>query len=298
MVNLKLEIISLQNFLDKNLFLNLRFVNKNDLVQKIPLSSGILNHIYYFFNYLDLEYTYYHTKNEKELRQILEIPMIVTIVSLSFKVLIFFVILYIILKPIFGLICGLFLAFKIDKKWEIFHWSIKYIIFFLILFFICIMCDKQNIISSFEESKPLGIFLIILYAVLLYTFLIVVCKGLLLSIVCGLIGKGKKFVGELEILKFIKRFLEKLGSLFASSISFIFFLVFKIIPHLKYQYFPEGEIIDAPDRKEEILDSADMKGCNGADFVIYELPDDYYLIINTKNKSRFTSKSTKFTKLD
>ena len=276
------------NFLDKNLFLNLRFVNKNDLVQKIPLSSGFLNHIYYFFNYLDLEYTYYHTKNEKELRQILKMPIIVTLASLIFKALIFFVILYIILKPIIDLILGLYLAFIIDKEWDIRHWSIKYIIFLILFIIYILFFNEQNIISTFKKSKLLGILLIILYAALFYAFLIIICKGLLLSIVYKLIKKRLAFIKELEIKKFIKRFLRKLGSLLASSIAFMssfVYLLGKIIPHLKYQYLPEGKIINDRYKKREILDSYGKNGCNVEDFTIYELPDRC-LIFDSANNSQ------------
>ena len=53
-------------FLDKNVLLNLRIVNKIDILQKIPLISGFFNHIKYFFDYIILEYAYYHTINEVE----------------------------------------------------------------------------------------------------------------------------------------------------------------------------------------------------------------------------------------
>ena len=89
------------SYLDNNTFLNLRFVNKNDIVSKIPFCTGLFNHIKYFFNKLSDDKIYFHTEKEFIQHNINNFPTIIFIFISIVDALVFFFKLLLLLIPIY-----------------------------------------------------------------------------------------------------------------------------------------------------------------------------------------------------
>ena len=79
------------HFLDINAFLNIRFVNKNDLVHYIPFCSGFLNHFKYLFDYLDDVNIYAHTSIQLNQHNICNLPKILYFFSMFVKTITFII---------------------------------------------------------------------------------------------------------------------------------------------------------------------------------------------------------------
>ena len=163
-------IIFLQNFL-----LNLRFVNKNDIVQKISLSSGFINHIKYFFDSINLEYTYYHTINEVEQQKIIKLPNITKLISYAYYLIINIIIFLLILIPIAYSIKEFVDVWKMNKEWPISDNKTNYIIFIILLVSVYIYYFKNNVKNLMEsiEGIVFTFFTMLIIAILLYTLLII-----------------------------------------------------------------------------------------------------------------------------
>lgn len=158
------------NYLDDNAFLNLRFVNKDDIVTKIPFCSGFINHIKYYFNTLDDDdKIYFHTKNEVRQHNLCNLPRILFYCIKIAELIILIVELVLLLFPIIIIGSYLFsicyLHSEIEYKWN------KYLsILYLVLFFLClIIC----IYKYFYVFKNYSIYTSIIFLILVILILLI-----------------------------------------------------------------------------------------------------------------------------
>lgn len=276
------------DFLDKNTFLNLRFVNKNDVVQYIPFTSGILNHIKYFFNINDLQYTYYHTKNENEQRKVIVSPYFIIILSFLFKVAIFNKILSIIFSPILKLCKQLYLMWPLKKKWDE-YWNMKDIVKFrfFIKFFVLILLILFLIKAiSIKNSILLLIFEFLIISILLYTGLILSFQIFFIINILINFGIQCGISTIKQSSKFICIFLYKLLELLKALIFIIYFPISFLMQHIIYQKNSTFEEIKDENEKNKVLKNIyDFPIYDSREFNIFKYKDkdkdkDKYIIIS------------------
>lgn len=227
------------HFLDTNAFLNLRFVNKDDLVQYIPFCSGIFNHIFYFLDRLDNVKIYAHTSIEINQHNICNLPTILYIFFIIIKIIIFIVKFFLFLSPIYVLYNCLSKIYSIWSKIEPKYNKYYY---YAILAGLSIVYYKFNIYNIFKKYSYLTfiiwlIVVTILSAIIIFT--LIVCLIQLFYLIKYMIDYCKGL--ENEEIKYIKKNFNfetifkiiylVLASIYGAILTFI-----NVIPHLGYQF--------------------------------------------------------------
>lgn len=144
------------HFLDINAFLNIRFVNKNDLVHYIPFYSGFLNHFKYLFDYLDDVNIYAHTSIQINQHNICNLPKILYFFSKFVKTITFIIQLLLAFAPIYIFCKYLFYIYPIWNKIKDENYKHYYYLLFLAVFLLCLytfldksIFSKYSYITSF-----------------------------------------------------------------------------------------------------------------------------------------------------
>ncbi len=271
-------------FLDKNVLLNLRFVNKNDIVQKIPLSSGIY-HLGYFFDCINPDYTYYHTLNEVEQQKIIKLPNIIKFISYAYNLIKYMIIIRLIIITIIYSGIELVEVIKMDKEWPISDNKTNYIIFIILLVSVSVYYLKNNIMVLKLDTIFIIFITVCIIAILLYTFLIIAWGFIILLTE---LKKGIDF-GLEKVKSFVEKLWQRLLILlipFVESIMLIFKALGNVRPHTNYQF--EGyEIKNEPEKKKILREYKYGEYCDPKDFMIYKsTEDDYTFMIYDKKKDK------------
>ncbi len=227
------------HFLDNNAFLNLRLINKNDLVQYIPFCSGVINHIFYFLGKLDNVNIYAHTSIEINQHNMCNLPNILYFFFIIIKIVIFIIKLIIFISPMYTLFWCLL---KIYSIWNEIQSEYK-IYYYLVIFLVLIACFFKFEIPSIYKKYSLMAFIIWLLIFLLLSiiilFVVIVCFVQLICLICYMIRCCfNKF--EDENIRYIKdhfdiKIIFKIIYLAISSIYEAIIFCITILPHLSYQ---------------------------------------------------------------
>ena len=126
------------HFLDNNSFLNIRFVNKNDLVHFIPFCSGVFNHFKYLFDYLDDVNIYAHTTIQINQHNICNLPTILYYFSMFIKTITFIIKLMLAFTPLYIFYKFLFYIYSIWNNIKDENYKCFYILLFLFFFSPCL----------------------------------------------------------------------------------------------------------------------------------------------------------------
>ena len=192
------------NYLDDNAFLNLRFVNKDDIVTKIPFCSGFINHIKYYFNILDDDKIYWHTKKEYKQHNICNLPTILFIIFKLEELLIFLFKFALLLIPIIIIISYLLSIYHLQSKIE--NKYNKYLIkLCLVLFIICsiifiFICIYFSYFKKYSllTSIVLVLLFMLISPILIYIVIIFLVDIIHLIILCDCCGNCKSNFGDEE----------------------------------------------------------------------------------------------------
>lgn len=233
--------IYFSSYLDNNTFLNLRFINKNDLVTKIPFCSGFFNHIQYFFNILDNnDKIYFHTKTEYIQQNICNLPTIIFIFIKFVELVVFLFKLLVLLIPIIFIIYYLYSIFYLYSTIKNKCQNKYFYILFLVLFgagfilFIYFYYDFKKYTCLTSIICVILIIILLSIVILLIIFFVAAVILLIINLSdcsCKCEEEEKKIFFEYCNCTTICNCI----SLIFSGLYDAFFHFTNIIPHTKYQ---------------------------------------------------------------
>ena len=241
------------NYLDNNAFLNVRFVNKDDLVHKIPFCSGFFNHTKYILDWLEDVVIYSHTKIQINQHNLCNLPWILNFLLKIVKLIGFLFELLIICFPIFIIFILLYFIYSIwseinNKNNNRKCFYIFFCIFFIIILYLCMdftIFIKYSYFTSFIFAilELLG-FLIITYLIIVFAIQIC-CLGAYLSYFFKYIDDIKeKTIKDFCNCKNIFLIVSAAVSSLWASIKYLI----NIHPHLTYQKTIDWENMSEEDK--------------------------------------------------